>query len=362
MGETSLQTIIKLIDEHDEVKLREALEEDNSEINQYHDMPVDSKLSVRVSPLHFAVKVKAPRCVEVLLEFGADIKMKLKTPENKSLPITALQLAEGERDVAIKNKRDTDIAIYDDIVHLIKEHDKKKKKKKKAAIEKTESGTEQIPHVSDQNGAGRDAPSTPIPTSISLNTLEKGGPVGNGGDLVTTSSVGNIGTIGLHVPPSPSSALDFHKVTLRATQNQLAIKKLEEKNELLQKEIEGLRQDMELLKKLVVSLDLQRHDGDVEEHNKRKTVVVSKISSEKSITKTKERKKTMSTAQPPREEEEDVSGSETKRKLSSSNAGSGQKEKDKRDRAKSPRDEKFKKEDKKDSVGSTSGKKKKTKS
>jgi len=92
-----------------------------------------------VSPLHFAVKVKAPRCVEVLLEFGADIKMKLRTPENKSLPYTALQLAEGERDVAIKNKRENDIAIYDDIIQLIKDRqeglqqgsqEKKKKKEK----------------------------------------------------------------------------------------------------------------------------------------------------------------------------------------------------------------------------------------
>jgi len=92
-----------------------------------------------VSPLHFAVKVKAPRCVEVLLAFGADIKMKLKTPENKSLPITALQLAEGEREVAIKNKRESDIAIYDDIVHLIKEHEKKKKKKKEKKKKRTTS-------------------------------------------------------------------------------------------------------------------------------------------------------------------------------------------------------------------------------
>jgi len=83
-----------------------------------------------MSPLHFAVKVKAPRCVEVLLEFGADVKMKLKTPENKSLPITALQLAEGERDVAIKNKRESDIETYDDIVSLIKEHEKKIKKRR----------------------------------------------------------------------------------------------------------------------------------------------------------------------------------------------------------------------------------------
>jgi len=46
MSETSLKKIIALIDEHDEVGLRRVLEEDNSEINQYHDMAVDSKLAV----------------------------------------------------------------------------------------------------------------------------------------------------------------------------------------------------------------------------------------------------------------------------------------------------------------------------
>jgi len=201
---------------------------------------------VRVSPLQFAVKVKAPKCVEVLLECGADIKMRLKTPENKSLPITALQLAEGERDVAIKNKRENDIETYDDIVRLIKEHEKnkKKKKKKKTSDSQKDDG--------EQKAAGEsttiaDAKPNGSPYSIDTKSLNQ---LGAGGDHVTVASTGSIGggSMPMIVPPSPSSSLDMHKVTLRAAQNHLAIKKLEEKNDHLQKEVEQLKQDVDGLK------------------------------------------------------------------------------------------------------------------
>jgi len=139
MGETYLNKIISFIDEQNHDKLRKALEEDNSVINDYVDMEVDSKLAVRMTPIQVAVKVKAPTCVAVLLEFGADIKMKLLTPENKPLSISALELAEGERAVAMKNEKMADIAIYDEIVQLIKEHGKKKKKKKAKKIRRTKS-------------------------------------------------------------------------------------------------------------------------------------------------------------------------------------------------------------------------------
>jgi len=124
------------------------------------------------------------------------------------------------------------------------------------------------------------------------------------------------------VPPSPSSAVDMHKLTLKAAQNQLAIKKLEEKNEQLQKEIEALRQDMELLKKLVVSLDLHNLDGlasalapagpstaqtpEDQEKSKRKTVAVTKVNSEKTIpkTSTKDRKSKAPVNSAPKDDDE----------------------------------------------------------
>jgi len=295
MSETSLKKIIALIDEHDEVGLRRVLEEDNSEINQYHDMAVDSKLAVRVSPLQFAVKVKAPKCVEILLEYGADVKMKLKTPENKTLPITALALAEGEREVALKNDRMSDIGVYDEIVRLIKEHEKKKKKKKKAKVEEIipeEPPTKLVPL--EPNGESEPAGkpgkdnATPMTSSVSLNNIDKINASGNnaGGDLVTSASMGSSSMPTLLVPPSPSSVVDMHKLTLRTTQSQMAIKRLEEKNEQFQKEIDILRQDMELLKKLVVSLDLSKGEAlELESSNKRKTVHVTKTSSEKSLPK-----------------------------------------------------------------------------
>jgi len=271
MGETTLKKIITLIDQHDDVGLRSVLEDDNSEINQYHDMAVDDKLAVRVSPLQFAVKVKAPKCVEVLLEHGADVKMKLKTPENKALPFTALALAEGERGIAQKNDRMSDIAIYDEIVRIIKEHDKKSKKKKKAKEEKLEE-VEPKPE-----SAGKE--------TTTITNFEKVHAVnGAGGELVSSASMGSLNT---SMPQSPSSVVEMHKMTLKATQNHISIKRLEEKNEQLQKEIEVLRQDVDLLKKLVMSLDLSKGAEPVEQLDtaaKRKTMTV-KVSSEKSLPK-----------------------------------------------------------------------------
>jgi len=258
MSETSkaLKKIISLIDEQNHDKLRKALEEDNSQINEYVDMEVDAKHAVRMTPILVAVKVKAPTCVAVLLEFGADIKMKLLTLENKPLSIAALELAEGERAVAMKNDREADIAIYDQIVQLIKEHAKKKKKRKpkKADEPKDEEPVEPAAGKPAKDGIGQ------LPSSISLNNIEKpplNSSAGAGGDLVTSASIGSLSvSMPNIVPPSPSSVVDMHKLTLRTTQSQLAIKRLEEKNEQLQKEIEALRSDIELIKKFVVSLDI----------------------------------------------------------------------------------------------------------
>jgi len=227
---------------------------------------------------------------------------------------------------------------------------KKKKKKKKRPVQQTpeKPTTETSTETPQQSNNGIEeppagtkeslqVPSTPISSSMSLGNLDKyvahsGGTAG--GDLVTSASASNISaTPAFLVPPSPSSALDIHKVTLRAAQNQLAIKKLEEKNEHLHREIEALRQDMELLKKLVVSLDLQqRHDLDGQDlqKNKRKTVAVTKVSSEKNIPKstTKERRKPVNSATTPVKREKDYDDDE----VSTGNEGSAKKE-----RAKNPR-------------------------
>jgi len=243
---------------------------------------------VRMTPILVAVKVKAPTCVAVLLEFGADIKMKLLTLENKPLSIAALELAEGERAVAMKNDREADIAIYDQIVQLIKEHAKKKKKRKpkKADEPKDEEPVEPAAGKPAKDGIGQ------LPSSISLNNIEKpplNSSAGAGGDLVTSASIGSLSvSMPNIVPPSPSSVVDMHKLTLRTTQSQLAIKRLEEKNEQLQKEIEALRSDIELIKKFVVSLDITAAEKlQLEGTNRRKTLGPTKISSEKSIPKQK---------------------------------------------------------------------------
>jgi len=228
---------------------------------------------------------------------------------------------------------------------------KKKKKKKKRPVQQTpeKPTTETSTETPQQSNNGIEeppagtkespqVPSTTISSSMSLGNLDKynvahsGGTAG--GDLVTSASASNISaTPAFLVPPSPSSALDIHKVTLRAAQNQLAIKKLEEKNEHLHREIEALRQDMELLKKLVVSLDLQqRHDLDGQDlaKNKRKTVAVTKVSSEKSIPKstTKERRKPVNSATTPVKREKDYDDDE----ISTGTEASAKKE-----RARNPR-------------------------
>jgi len=216
-------------------------------------MTVDSKLAVRMSPLHFAVKVKAPKCVEVLLEFGADIKMKLKTTENKSLPITALQLAEGEREMAAKNNRQSDIEVYDDIVSLINEHEKNKKTKKKKKV--TPAEVEPV-------------------KSIDTKAVEENKEIDTTDVPITPNST----------PISPTSAVDMHRLTLKVAQQQSAIKKLEDKNVDMQKEIETLRQDLDLLKKLMMSMDLSQPRAAPaaaaptaqEKKEKRKTMLVKK--------------------------------------------------------------------------------------
>jgi len=295
-GESSLKKMISHIDDRDEVGLRRVLEDDNSEINQYYDMPVEKQLAVRMTPLQFAVKVKAPKCVEVLLDFGADIKMKLKTPENKSLPITALALAEGERDVAQKNDRVTDIAIYDVIVQLIKDHEVKKKKKKRV---KKDSEPKLELHIDELPGKhGKDSSSDKNEHQVPIV------------DITTTSS----GSV-LAVPTSPTSVVDMHKLTLKATQNQMAIKKLEERNELLQKEIDEIRRDMELMKKVVLSLDLSPTEKiQLENTSRRKTMGPvgnssgpSKVSSERNISKSKpvEKKELKGKSTPKNEKEKE---------------------------------------------------------
>jgi len=222
------------------------------------------------------------------LEFGADIKMKLLTLENKPLSIAALELAEGERAVAMKNDREADIAIYDQIVQLIKEHAKKKKKRKpkKADEPKDEEPVEPAAGKPAKDGIGQ------LPSSISLNNIEKpplNSSAGAGGDLVTSASIGSLSvSMPNIVPPSPSSVVDMHKLTLRTTQSQLAIKRLEEKNEQLQKEIEALRSDIGLIKKFVVTLDITAAEKlQLEGTTRRKTLGPTKISSEKSIPKQK---------------------------------------------------------------------------
>jgi len=187
---------------------------------------------------------------------------------------------------------------------------------------------------------------------------------GASGDPAGGSSVNNLHSVSMPViPPSPSSALDMHKLTLKAAQNQLAIKKLEEKNEQLQREIEGLRQDIDLLKKLVVSLDLsqkQQLEGQnpeyfssmknrqaleiqVEESDTTKRKPVTKSNTDKGpSTKSKESKKKASGNTSPKKDEEDyeeeVEARGNSKKLSASNAAGNSKEK--KERIKSPREEK----------------------
>jgi len=172
--------------------------------------------------------------------------------------------------------------------------------------------------------------------------------ISTGDHLVSVSSTGQLGgSFPLIVPPSPSSALDMHKVTLRAAQNHLAIKKMEEKNDHLQKEIDQLRQDVDLLKKLVVSLDLQQK-GKKEDEEKTSKAPGTLKQPEKTISKTKSRPKSTAVPQPKikslEEEDEDDSAEKTTSKKGT----------------RTPRDEKSSKQQEKNSQGQGNSKGKKS--
>jgi len=236
MGETALQDIIAFIDEGDAEGLKKALGEDNSEINQYYEMRVDevSELAVRMTPLQFAVKAKNPACVQALLQYGSDTKMRLKTPENKSLKITALKLAEGERNVAINRDDVAEIKAYEEIVQLITDHVNAQKKESKKS--KKLSGTDKILEA---------ANTAPKPAGVD-------------------TSLPAVGTLtGTVSPPSLASPIEIHRVAQRATQNHHAILKMQKENEDLKKEVEELKQDVAMLKRLVLSAGSSNPHGSI---------------------------------------------------------------------------------------------------
>jgi len=158
-------------------------------------MDVGTGLAVNMTPLQYAVKQKSPSCIGVLLKYGANTKLKLKTPENKNLPITALKLAQGEKEVAEKHNEVDDAKVYDEIIQILSEHSSPQKEK-----------------------------------------------------LAGEPSVAD---------PPTTSPFSNHRMALTISQNQLAIKNLERESTHLKAEVEDLKKELLALKKLINDKSLE---------------------------------------------------------------------------------------------------------
>jgi len=87
-----------------------------------------------MTPLLYAVKMKSPDCVDVLITAGAKLGLSIKMVDpdfpgdetkHKSLHTNALDYAYGEQKKAVTQ----DVEVYADIIEILKEAKAKKSKK-----------------------------------------------------------------------------------------------------------------------------------------------------------------------------------------------------------------------------------------
>jgi len=165
-----------------------------------------------MTPLLYAIKMKSPECVEVLLYKGAnpELSIKLSDPDfpedesrQKSLDTKALDYAIGEK----KKASPQDIVLYEDIIDILDEIKTKSKQGQK-------------------NDAPQQNPNKPTTLNLSSQTVP----------------------MGMDIIMSPTAVADAHRTAQRTIKNQLDIKKLTEENELLKKDVEMLKREIERFK------------------------------------------------------------------------------------------------------------------
>jgi len=186
----TLEEIIDAIENDDPNELKILLTH-YSQINEYFEI----ENGVLMTPLLYAIKMKSPDCVDILILNGADpslsLKIQEKNGEERSLNTNALEYATGEK----KKASGEDKINYEDIILIIKEK---------------LNGSDDI---------------TASPSDV-----------GNPDRLFGGSSEPIL---------SPSQTASAHRVAQSTFQNQLAIKKLREENSSLKKEVQILKQEIE---------------------------------------------------------------------------------------------------------------------
>jgi len=180
--EVTLEVVIDAIENDDPNELKILLTY-YSQLNEYFEI----ENGVLMTPLLYAIKMKSPDCVDILILNGADptlsLKILEKNGEERSLNTNALEYATGEK----KKASGEDKINYEDIILILKEK-----------LDVPEDDITESP------------PSKPL--------------------------------------LSPSETASAHRVAQSTFQNQLAIKKLKEENSSLKKEVQLLRQEIERFK------------------------------------------------------------------------------------------------------------------
>jgi len=187
--EVTLEEIIDSIDS-DEPGVLKLLLAHYTQLNEYFEI----EEGVLMTPLLYAIKMKSPDCVDMLIMHGADPSFSLKIQEStgeRSLNTNALEYATGEKKKASGHDKEN----YEDIILIL---------------------------------------------TAKLNGIEIDPPSPSSTDIGRQFAAGSEPTI-----ISPSQTANAHRVAQSTLQNQIGIKKLSEENASLKKEIQQLRQDIE---------------------------------------------------------------------------------------------------------------------
>jgi len=199
----TLEEIVDAIEKEQVELLDEILSQGIEHINEY----CEFEDSVLMTPLLFAIKMKSPDCVDVLIHKGADPELSIKLFDaegEKSLETRALDYAIGEKEKASAE----DALIYLDIIDILSEIKLKKQDQKNS------EAPQQIPNKI---------------TALNISTPQN---VPMGMDLLM----------------SPTALADAHRTAQKAIKNQNDIKKLTEENEILKKDVEMLKREIDRFK------------------------------------------------------------------------------------------------------------------
>jgi len=220
-----LEEIVDLIDKEDPDALEELLKGGSPHVNDY----LEIEDLVLITPLLYAIKLKNPECVDILVYAGADPELSFKVwdpdypddeSKQKSLNTNALAYAMGEKKKAVDS---TDIGIYETIIKIIKEPIVNREIiQQKQSSQKEEHSTTALPESS-----------------------------------------------------SASITVETHRIAQKTMQNQLDIKNLQKENESLKKEIKHLRKELNRFQPWIERW--MNQDGIISPNLEKKTIMENEI-------------------------------------------------------------------------------------